>query len=172
LYKVDDYIESFVDVEYLISQGIKKRIREGTYKLNSSAICDQKRHIVITGSDTISVSPCVHDIVSGLYYIRTLDLQPGNVIILDTYDNKKLYSSKVQVLGKEQVTVKAGTFDCIVVEPVLLQSSGLFRRKGKLTMWLTDDARKLPVLMKSEIVVGAVAMKLIEYRPGKMIIED
>jgi hypothetical protein len=60
------------------------------------------------------------------------------------------------------VTVPAGTFDCLVVEPVL-QTSSIFEHKGKLTIWLTDDSLKMPVLMRSKVVVGAFEAVLKEY---------
>lgn len=166
LYNVDDYIESYVDVERLVSRGIRKRIREGSYRLDNKTVYDRERHLAISGTDTTPVPPCVQDIVSGFYYLRTLDLRPGETVTIATFDNGKLHSLRVRVLRRERVSLRIGSFDCLVVEPVLLQPTGLFRRKGKFTMWLTDDSRRLPVLMKSEIAVGSVEVRLVEYTPA------
>jgi len=61
------------------------------------------------------------------------------------------------------VTVEAGTFDCIIIEPIL-HSSGVFKHQGKLTVWLTNDKYKVPVLMKSKVMVGSIAAVLKSYR--------
>jgi len=69
------------------------------------------------------------------------------------------------VHGRERVKVPAGEFDCLVVEPVL-EGEGLFQHEGKLTIWMTDDARKMPVLMKTKVKVGSIDASLREYRSG------
>jgi hypothetical protein len=71
----------------------------------------------------------------------------------------------VKVIGKEKVTVPAGTFDCFVIEPIM-EAGGLFKNSGKLTIWITDDNRRIPVLMKSKIPVGSIDAVLQEFRPG------
>ena len=63
------------------------------------------------------------------------------------------------VHGREKVKVPAGEFSCLIIEPVL-KDEGLFQQKGRLRIWVTDDARKLPVLMKSEILVGSIDVRL------------
>jgi hypothetical protein len=50
-----------------------------------------------------------------------------------------------------------------VVEPIL-RGPGVFTQKGRLTVWLTDDARRMPVLMKSKVVIGHVAAVLKSYK--------
>ena len=56
-------------------------------------------------------------------------------------------------MKKETIDVEAGTFDCVVVEP-LSQSVGVFKHEGRLKVWLTDDRIKLPVLM---VTIGGIA---------------
>jgi hypothetical protein len=68
----------------------------------------------------------------------------------------------VKYLGKETVTVPAGTFDCIVVEP-LVKEGGLFKHEGNIIIWLTDDEAKLPVKVKTKVVIGSVDANLSSY---------
>ena len=56
----------------------------------------------------------------------------------------------------------AGEFDCLVLEPVL-ETSSIFEHKGKLTIWLTDDTVRMPVLLRSKVIVGAFEAVLKEY---------
>jgi hypothetical protein len=67
---------------------------------------------------------------------------------------------EVQVLKKERVSVPAGTFDTVVVKPIL-KSEGIFLRKGDVYIWLTDDDKKIPVKMKSKVKVGAINAVLV-----------
>jgi hypothetical protein len=71
----------------------------------------------------------------------------------------------VRILKRETITVKAGTFDCIVAEP-LLKTVGVFKHTGKLKVWLTDDRLKMPVLMKSKVLVGSITAELTDYQLG------
>ena len=57
----------------------------------------------------------------------------------------------------------AAKFDCVVVEP-MLKSEGVFKSKGSILVWLSDDARRIPVLVKSKIPVGSVSVSLTDMR--------
>ena len=68
----------------------------------------------------------------------------------------KNYPLEVKVVKRETVSTPVGRFKCLKVEPVL-RASGIFQHKGTLTVWLTDDERKLPVLMRSKVAIGAIS---------------
>jgi hypothetical protein len=72
----------------------------------------------------------------------------------------------IKVLRKEQVTVPAGTFDTIVIEPVLEETEGIFKQEGRIWIWVTDDEKKMPVILKSKIAIGNVEVKLESYTLG------
>ncbi|MBI5195459.1 MAG: DUF3108 domain-containing protein [Nitrospirae bacterium] len=101
------------------------------------------------------------DPLSAFYEIRKRPLQVGRSEYLDIFDNKKLWNVEVQVLKRERITVPAGEFNTIVIKP-LLQSEGIFMRKGEILIWLTDDDRKVPVMVKSKIKIGSIIVKLTE----------
>ena len=105
----------------------------------------------------------VQDILSSLYYIRTFDLAVGRNVEVITYADGKVYPLKIIVHKRGKVTVSAGTFTCLKIEP-LLQSEGLFRQKGKLVIWITDDKYKVPVKMESKVIIGKIASKLVSYQ--------
>ena len=75
------------------------------------------------------------------------------------------YALDLIVHGRETVTVPAGTFDCLKVEPII-QGEGLFQFEGDIMIWLTDDERRMPVLMKTNIKIGAVDAALYQYQEG------
>ena len=168
-FKVDDKVESFMDVHELYSHRFDKHIREGKFKADISTIFDQENHLAIynNSQDTFSVAEYVQDVLSAFYFVRTQDLKVGKSLFVDNHTDKKNYPLEVKVLRKERIGVPAGTFDCVVVEPIL-KASGIFKQKGSLTVWLTDDETKMPVLMKSKVVIGSISTKLINYRLGKV----
>ena len=77
----------------------------------------------------------------------------------------KQYHLEAKVLERETVNVEAGSFDCYVVEPIT-QSVGLFQHEGQLKVWLTADRLRMPVLMKSKILVGSISAELTDYKLG------
>ena len=81
----------------------------------------------------------------------------------------KLINLEVKVYKREVLEVEAGKFRCLFIEP-LLQGDGIFKQKGRLKVWLTDDQYKIPVQMTSEVIVGHITTELekIEGLPYKI----
>jgi len=164
-YKVDDRVESIIDAVGIFTWRFEKNLREGSYRSNRMYSFDQRSSVVYYRDDTLSTPSFVQDAVSVLYFVRTQKLEPGISLSVDNFTDGKLYPLEVKVLKRDRVTVKAGTFDCLVVEP-LLKTVGVFKHKGKLKVWLTDDRLKMPVLMKSKILVGSITAELTDYHLG------
>jgi hypothetical protein len=166
-YKVDDRIESIVDASGMFSWRFEKSLREGGYSADRMYEFDQRDHLVVYKGDTTVVPPYVQDALSALYYVRTQPLEIGKSFILDNYTDGKLTPLEIKVLKKETVTVPAGTFSCFVVEP-LSNNVGIFKHEGRLKVWLTDDRLRLPVLMKSKVIVGSISAELTSYNLGEI----
>ena len=110
-------------------------------------------------SSQLHIGSCFDRLLSAFFALSNRNLTVGTSEYLDIFDNKKLYHTEVQILRKEKVSVPAGEFNTIVIKP-LLKSEGIFVRKGDMYIWLTDDERKLPVIVKSKIKVGHFTAKL------------
>ncbi|UCD16663.1 MAG: DUF3108 domain-containing protein [Candidatus Zixiibacteriota bacterium] len=167
-YRVEDRVESVVDAVGIFSWYFEKNLQEGSYHSNRSYAFDQINNVVIYKGDTIDVAKYVQDALSILYYARTQELEIGKSIYIENFTDGKKYALEVRVLRAETVKVKAGRFDCIVVEP-LMQTSGIFKHEGKLTVWLTSDRLKMPVLMKSKVIVGSISAELTDYELGEIL---
>jgi hypothetical protein len=168
-FKVDDKVESFMDAYGLYSLRYDKHIREGKFKTDMSMTFDQDKHLALYygGRDTFQVPDYVQDVLSAFYFVRTQDLQVGKSIMVDNHTDKKTYPLEVRVLRKEKVKVPAGEFNCLVVQP-MLKTPGIFEQKGSLTVWLTDDEVKMPVLMKSKVIIGSISTELTSYKLGEV----
>ena len=163
VFKVRDRHESFMDLDNLFSLRFSKHLREGKFRRDEQVIFDQKDHRAIYRDKEVPIPPNTQDFLSALYYARTLCLDVGQAVQMANHTGGKNYPIYVKVLRRERVTVPAGEFECLVVEPVL-QTTSIFEHKGKLTIWLTDDTVKMPVLLRSKVVVGAFEAVLKEYR--------
>ena len=166
-YKVEDRVESLVDASGLFSWRFEKELHEGSYRSHRIYVFDQEKHFVVYKEDTIPIEPYIHDALSPLFYVRTQPLEVGKSIFLDNFVDGKKLRLEVKVVKKEKVTVEAGTFDCILVEPIT-DDVGIFKHQGKLSVWLTDDRLRLPVLMKSKIMVGSISAELIDFELGEL----
>lgn len=163
-YKVRDRAESSVDAESLFSRRFMKRLREGGYKKDVDVRFDQEsRKARYENGKEFDVAAGVHDVLSAFYYVRTRPLPEGGTLIVPTHDNEKSYEMEVQVLRREKVEVPAGKFSCVVVEPKL-KSEGIFKSKGSILVWLTDDDRRLPIMVRSQVPVGSISVRLTDYR--------
>jgi len=167
LFKVEDRVESIIDAIGIFSWSFQKNLREGSYRSDRAYSFDQKANLAFYEDDTLEVEPYVQDALSILYYARTQHLEVGKSIYIDNFTDGEHYPLEVRVLEKETVKVKAGKFDCLVVEPLLL-ASGIFKHEGRLKVWLTDDRLKMPVLMKSRVLVGSITAELTEFDLGEI----
>lgn len=167
IFKVEDRVESLMDATGLYSWRFEKSLREGNYRSDRQYTFDQRDNSVVYKDDTLEVAPCVQDAISSLYYIRTQPLEVGKSVFVSSFVDGKSYDMEVKVIDRETVNIDAGTFDCVVVEP-LMQSAGVFKHEGRLTVWLTDDALRMPVLMKSKVIVGSIVAELVDYELGSI----
>jgi hypothetical protein len=166
-YMVRDRVVSHIDVQHLYSRYFSKRLREGDYRKNVEIRFDPDGGKAYYADGRVfDTTPGIHDVLSAFYYVRTLSLETGSTTAVMTHDSRKNYDLQVIVHGRERVKVPAGVFDCVVVEPVIL-GDGLFQHEGKLTVWLSDDAYKMPVLMKTKVKVGSIDASLKEYTRGQ-----
>ena len=175
-FKIDDRVESHTDVDGLFSWWFKKSLREGDYQSEHTVAFDQIHHRAVTlkgdKRDTLAVPPFVQDVLSAIYLLRTMKLAPGDTIRLPNHSDGKLFDLQVIVHKREKAQTKAGKFSSLVVEPVL-KTSGLFQQKGRLLIHMTDDHRKMPVMITSQLYVkgfklGAIvaALEKVEGVPG------
>lgn len=166
-YKVEDRAESILDAVGMFSWRFEKNLKEGKYRSDRQYSFDQVNHTAFYNGDTIEVAPYVQDALSLMYYTRVVELEVGRSIFVDNFVDGRKFTTEVKVIKKERIKVDAGTFDCIVVEPIM-KSVGVFKHKGKLKVWLTDDRLRLPVLMKSKVMVGSISAELTEYELGEI----
>ena len=107
---------------------------------------------------------CVHDVLGGLFYLRTLELEPGQSVEIPVSDGKRSVMAKVEAQQREELKVPDGTYKTIRWE-LYLFNNVLYRRPARLYVWLSDDRRKLPVQIRVRmpITIGTVTLQLARH---------
>jgi len=171
-YKVNDRLESVFDPEIMQSLTFSLDQSHGKRKKKRELVFDHEKNMVISRlnsepTETFTIPDGTQDALSSLYYLRTRsDFVVGKPIIVQVHDSGKTWAVEIHTLGKEKVTTPAGKFDTIKVR-TFPKYEGVFMSKGEIFIWLTDDSRKLPVLMKSTLSIGAIVSTLTKMEPGK-----
>jgi len=163
-FKVRDKFESFMDESSLFPWYFIRRSREGGFKKDDNVTFDQIEHYAKSKNEKIDVPPNVQDIVSSFYYLRNLDFDQikNNELSVNFYLDDTVYNSKISFLGKEIVETEIGTFNCLKFSP-MMATGEVFDDPYPLSVWITDDKNRIPVLLESKIIVGSVKIELIKY---------
>lgn len=177
IYRVRDEVNSFIDHYGLYPIRFEKKLREGSYKadlfvdyFHSDSLArveairyEKNMSIRNRKTSQIKIPPYVNDILSAFYLVRNQELETGNSLYILTNENDKVYDLEVKIYRKEVVQVEAGTFRCFYIEP-LLQGEGIFKQKGRLKVWLSDDQYKIPIQMTSEVLIGHITTELVKIK--------
>ena len=168
-YKVRDRIDAYTDVEITHSILYKKKQREG--RTNRDVIVNfdwGKVEAQYSNSGEkkkpISILPGSFDPLSVLYAFRLHDLKGNTEIEIPVTDGKKSVTGIAKITRREKIKLAGGTYDTYVVEPELRHIGGVFEKskEAKLQIWITADERRIPVRIKSKVVVGSFVAELID----------
>jgi Protein of unknown function (DUF3108) len=170
LYNVQDTFRSFFDSQTLCSRRIAKVINEGSRHKQTEIVFDYARHAAVLNEHdpTRANAPtkhaenpipnCVEDVVTAFYYLRRQPLEAGHSVRLAVNDGSKTTEVTVEVQGLEQVQTGLGTRQAVRVEPKVFGQ--LFKRKGRMWIWFSDDQERLPLVIKVSLGVGTLTGKL------------
>jgi hypothetical protein len=173
-YRVNDRLESVFDPGTMQSLTFSLNESHGKKERRRELVFDHATKTVISTlnngpPEMLTIPDQIQDALSSLYYLRTRDdLVVGKAITIPVHDSGKNWSVEVQILGREKVKTPAGKFATIKVR-TFPKYEGVFMNKGEIFIWLTDDSRRVPVLMKSTIAIGSIVSALTKMEPGKDI---
>jgi len=173
LYPVDDTIESLVSPDTFLPVRFSKDMSEGTHKYKEVTLFDRTNLVAhweskLTGKKRqFIIEPATMDIPSLMYYLRTKPFSVGTQEHFRVQADEKIYDLWLNIQKKEKVdTPNHGKIDCIKVEPEAA-FNGLFVRKGKLWVWVSDDQRRLASRIEASIPFANVSAVIIQVEgPG------
>ncbi len=164
-YKVENYYHSFVDEKSLAPLRFTRNIREGRYRREDDVTFDRDKLLAYSDRDTIPTPPFVQDMLSALYYARTFDRDsviPGESFYLDFHMSDSVYVSRILFEGREQIRTGLGTFNALRFRPQV-QVGAIFDQPYPMTLWISDDENKIPLLIESGLKIGSVRLELKQF---------
>jgi hypothetical protein len=165
LYKVRDRYESYIDTTTLQPLKFVRDINEGGYKKYQNVSFNKKANTAVTNDGVFPVPNCVQDVVSAVFYARNVDftkLQPNDKIAFSMFLDNEVFNMYIRYLGREVIKTKYGKFAAIKFKPLLIKGT-IFEGGEQMTVWVTDDANRVPVRIESPISVGKVKIDMMSY---------
>ncbi|GGE96877.1 DUF3108 domain-containing protein [Hymenobacter cavernae] len=174
--RVRDTWRSYIDTTSILPQKFFRNIEENHYRKKETVDFDHARDLAMVETKKKEVDPAKHetfkvpnnvqDLVSGVYYLRTLNYdqrRPGEVIRVQGFFDKDVFTMDVIYRGRETVETKAGVIRTIRLVPKM-PSNKLFRGENAISLYLSDDRNKIPVLIQAEMFVGSVKVDMYKYQ--------
>ncbi len=163
-YRVNDRYESWFDTRSLASLRYYQQIDEGSYERESRFEIYPDRRIFVDAKGV--EQPTAEDPLddgSFLYFLRTIPLEVGKEYAFDRYFRLDRNPVRIKVLRRERVSVPAGTFDAVVVQPII-KTKGIFSENGRAEVWLSDDEHRIMLQMKSRFSRFSLNLFLKSFR--------
>lgn len=177
-YRVEDRIVSWIQPVPYRSLQFAQNQREGNYRRNRKIVLDAEAHtytrydlkngeyVQDSNEADVPTPPDALDEISYLYMVRLLPLEVGQRYEFDRYFKEDGNPATVEVLRREEIRVPAGRFQTIVLRPEVA-TDGMFGEGGEAEVYLTDDENRIPVRLKTSLVVGSGNMFLTGFDPGE-----
>lgn len=167
IYPVHDRIDSFADAAMTRSLLYRERKRTRGKRKNVTVAFDWKAKTARYTKNGKARKPRplsdgAFDPLAVFYYFRMQELREGAVLTRPVSDGKKCVTGTAGVRGRQRITAGGKQYDTFLVEPELTDIGGVFEKSpgAKLQIWVTADRRRLPVLIKSRVIVGSFTAEL------------
>lgn len=175
--RVRDTWRTYMDRNSLMTQKFFRHIEEGNYYTeetsvflrdkNKVKVLETKREGQVKKDKTYNINNLTHDIVSGFYYMRTInfnDMKPGDFIPMNAFYEDSTYNAEIKYLGKEVIRTKFGKKSSHVFTPVLPQNEFFENNENSILVYFSDDKNQIPLKIKAELFIGAVECDIKAYK--------
>lgn len=172
-FKVEDTYQSYIEKGTDRPLRFIRKINEGGYKKDLKIDFNhdnQKATITNYKYDKTEVRDFpkdAQDMVSAFYYLRnnldTKNIEVGHEEDLDMYFDKGVHKFKMKFLGRETLKTTFGKVPCLKFRPYV-EAGRVFKEKESLTVWVSDDENKIPIVIKADLAVGSLKASLSEYK--------
>lgn len=156
----EDRLDSYSRTEDLTTLRFEKHISESGH--SEDVICDfdyGKGKIIYSDGVEFDIEPRTKDILTLWYYFRSLNLKRGDTIWVVNHTDKETYHLRIGVREEKSVKTPLGEFACFLVSPAV-EGKGSFGKEGKLLVYLSKDKRRLPLIIKTKMLLGYITAEL------------
>lgn len=171
LYRNRSDFTSWTGIEDFISRQFVKNVTEnGRERLETFRIYpDSGFYRRNTNTETKATPRTPLDDVAFFYWVRTIPLKVGETYRSTNYFRDEHNPVIIKVEKREVREMFDGTkVPMLLLRPIVNEDGGMFHEKSKAKLWITDDARRLPVEIQSDIkFAGNLTLELRAYTPGR-----
>jgi len=165
-FKVRDRYESYIDKDGIYPYRFIRDVDEGGYKIKQDYVFYPKKKAVKTQDKKELATPeFVQDMISAFYYARTMDFskaKKGDVFTVTTIVDGEIFPLRIKYMGTEDIKIRMGKFSCMRFVPVV-QEGRVFKSEDDMSVWITNDKNRIPLLVQSKILVGSIKMEVTDY---------
>jgi len=165
-FKVRDTYESYFNKNTLLPCTFIRNTHEGSYSRYDSVSFNQKALKAKTSRKKMALPSKTFDILSAIYYMRTLrveDFNADSICLINFYLDDSVYQSAVKFMGRDTLETKKGNIPTLKLAP-MMATGEVFADKYPMYVWVTDDENHIPVFARSAIIVGAIEVELVKYK--------
>jgi hypothetical protein len=145
-------------------EGKRHRETTVTYDRAQNRATHVERDLIkgsVIRADAVDIPGCVHDVLGALIFLRTVAVEPGQLTQIPVSDGRRFANVKLEAQEREEVRTPTGTYKTVRYDANLMNGV-VYTRKGDVLVWVTDDARHLPVQIRIRMgfPVGTVTLQL------------
>jgi hypothetical protein len=163
--KVNEHFESYIDEKAMFPWLFIRQTREGRYRKDDEVEFIPKDNMAKSRYAKKMTPPRVQDILSAFYFARTKDISKmvaGNSFSIPVFLDDSVYVSDVICQDREVLNSRIGSFNCVKFSPMVVTGQ-VFNDNYPMTVWISDDKNKIPILVESSIFIGKVIIELTEW---------
>jgi len=166
-FRVHDVMESWFDPKNMLSMRFTQDLHEGSKHYDRLFDFYPDELIVLErGKPRAATVAAPLDDASFIFFVRTLKLEVGQTLSFSRYFRPEANPVTIRVLRKETITVPAGTFNTVVVKPII-RTSGIFSEGGQAELWFSDDSLHTLIQMKAKLAFGSLSLYLRPTRASR-----
>lgn len=176
-FKVEDLYESYININTELPSFYVRNVKEGGYTQHLQTVFNHENHTLVltdkktpaNGSKTIKSVKGVQDMLSCFYYLRSktaAELKIGTIINMNVWIDDEMFPFQLKVTGTENLKTKFGTINALKIIPSV-KSGRVFKEEEGVTMWVSNDANHIPLLLKAELAVGSLKASIDDIKNVK-----
>ena len=178
LFKVRDTFEVIASTD-LKPLKYKRHTMEGGFWIHNQYVLDHQRNLAYAKleetrkpyrEDTIPLQTCTFDVLTATYAARSMDFDhmiPGDTVVMSILLDGRVFDLPIVYLGKDILTGRDKQLHRCIKFTAVLEKGSMFRSGEAITVWVSDNKQKVPVLIEAKITVGSIKVHLIKATPGR-----
>ncbi|HSV87501.1 MAG TPA: DUF3108 domain-containing protein [Bacteroidales bacterium] len=164
-FRVNNRFESYIDQEAIAPLVFKRNLQEGNYTRNQDVRFNHIEGVASTNDTVVPIPAYVQDVLSAFYFARTLALQnprEGQEFAMDFFHGDSVYVTRIVFDGYDRIRTRLGTFNTLRFKPMMV-TGNVFSQPFPMTLWVTNDANRVPIRIETGLKVGNLRLELSEF---------